>query len=178
LFNKLRANYSLSNVLIRILFVLTFVFCNWQEFLGVVVSMNGVFASGGVAFSGSVKLFLALMSAALLGTILMFVVPLLANLFLNVAKIYSVPRAEYCLLVHLFCSIGFLICGLLNLINLFTPVLLVWGGVIFPFAVAAGCSFAFYKVTAKLYFNDVTVVNYFKYSLIAFAVLAFLLEVL
>ena len=58
MFNKLRANYSLSNVLIRILFVLTFVFCNWQEFLGVVVSMNGVFASGGVAFSGSVKLFL------------------------------------------------------------------------------------------------------------------------
>ena len=37
MFNKLRANYSLSNVLIRILFVLTFVFCNWQEFLGVVV---------------------------------------------------------------------------------------------------------------------------------------------
>lgn len=128
--------------------------------------------------NGASYLLLSLFSAAFMGVILVFLIPFLANVFLNVARIYSVPRAEYRLLVLLFFTIGFFINGLLNLINLITPIFLVWGGVLFPFIVTIGCCISFYSVTARLYFNDVTVVNYFKHYLIVAAVLALLLEVL
>ncbi|MCM1194519.1 MAG: hypothetical protein NC099_03440 [Corallococcus sp.] len=168
MFGKLRANYRLSNILVRILFVLTFAFCTWQDYLGVV---NSLYLSEMTAYlNGTGKLFIALASALLLGTALMFLLPVLTNAFLNIARIQSVPRAEYCLLTHLYFAIGFFICGLLNLINLITPVFMVWGRIIFPFVVSVGCGISFYRVTAKLYFNDVTVLNYFKHLLIAFAI--------
>ena len=107
----------------------------------------------------------------------MFIVPFLAGLFLNVSKIYSVPRAEYCLLVNLYCALGFFVNGLLNLINLITPVFMVWGGVIFPFVITLVGFISFYLVTSKLYFNDVTKVHYFKCLLIV-ALVVLVLEVI
>ena len=175
MFNKLRSNYNLSNVLIRILFVLMFVFCNWQSYLGVAYNMNlGAITGGAINLNGVSILILSLFSSAVMGVILVFLIPFLANVFLNAAKIYSIPRAEYRLLVLLFFTIRYFITGLLNLINLITPVFLVWGGVLFPFIAAVGCYVAFYFVTAKLYFNDVTVVNYFKYYFIVATVLILL----
>lgn len=179
MFNKLRSNYNLSNVIIRILFVLMYVFCNWQSYLGVAYNMNlGALTGGALNLNGASILVLSLFSSALMGVILVFIIPLLANLFLNVARIYSVPRAEYRLLVLLFFTIGFFVNGLLNLINLITPVFLVWGAVLFPFIVSVGCCIAFYFVTVRLYFNDVTVVNYYKYYFIVALVLIVLSEVL
>lgn len=172
MFSKLKSNYQLSNVLVRVFFVLTFVFMRWQDFLGSAYIMDIAALTGGeVYLSGTAKLLLALFSAALLGTILMLLLPLVVNLFLNIARIYSLPRAEYCLLAHLYCTIGFFICGLLNLINLITPIFLVWDSVLFPFVVTVGCAISFYLVTARLYFNDVTKPNYFKCLLILFGVL-------
>lgn len=170
MFNKLKANYKLSNVLVRVLFVLMFVFMRWQDFLGSAYIIDFAALTGG-AISGTAKLLLALFSAALLGTILMFLLPFAVNIFLNVARIYSVPRAEYCILSHLYCSLGFFVCGLLNLINIITPVFLVWGAVLFPFIVTVGCAVSFYSVTARLYFNDVTKPHYFKCLLMLFGVL-------
>lgn len=179
MFNKLRANYNLSNVLVRIAFVLAFVFCNWQRFLGVAYNMSFQSITGGTLdINGVGVLLLSLFSAALMGAVLMFLIPFLADVFLNLAKIHSVPRAEYRLLLLLFFTIGFFANGLLNLINLATPLLLVWGGVLFPFVVSVCCCFAFYKVTVRLYFNDVTVVNYFKYYVVVSAALIFFLEIL
>ena len=174
MFAKLRSNYNLSNVLVRILFVLAFVFANWQTGLASVGMMESVV---GMSF-GAYKLYLALASCAVLGLVLMFLLPVVVNFALNLMKIYSVPRAEYCLLAHAFFSLGFSICGVLNLVNVFTPVMVVWGRVLFPFISSFVAALAFYKVTAKLYFNDVTAVHYFKAFSTAYLVVVLVLEVL
>lgn len=170
MFSKLKSNYNLSNILIRVLFVLTYVFMRWQDYLGSAYIMDLSAITGGY-ISGTAKLLLALFSAAFMGTVLMFLLPLLVNIILNIARFYSIPRAEYCLLAHLYCTIGFFVCGALNLINIITPVFLVWGSVIFPFIVTVGCFISFYLATAKLYFNDVTTVHYFKHMMIVFIVI-------
>ena len=117
-------------------------------------------------------------SSLLIGVVLMFIVPLIANVFLNVSRLYNVPRAEYGLIVQLFFVLYYLVCGLLSLVNLFTPILLTWGGEIFPFVVATGCVIWFYAVTKKLYFNDVTAWYYFRNLAIAYFVVALVFGVL
>lgn len=175
MFSKLKANYNLSNILVRVFFVLAVILSIWQSMLGTVYYMYlGVSADLLAQLSGSAKLVIALMSSMIVGVALMFITPFLAGLFLNVCKIYTVPRAEYCLLVNLYCAIGFFINGLLNLINLITPIFMVWGGVIFPFIITLGCFISFYIVTSKMYFNDVTKVHYFKCLLVVALVILFL----
>lgn len=163
---KLRSNFNLSNVLARILFVLTFVFANWQTSL-----------SATMLVFGQTNLWIALAADLLLGVAFMFLLPVLVNFALNMVRIYSVPRAEYCLLAHAFFSLGYLILGVLNLVNLFTPVMLVWGRILFPMISSLIAAMLFYRVTAKLYFNDVTVVYYFKMFAVVYLVILFVLEV-
>ena len=164
---KLRRNFNLANVLVRILLVVTFVFANWQSFLAATVLVLG--------YS---NLLIGLISVFLVGVALSFIIPLVINLVLNWARIFSVPRAEFCLIGTAFFALGMLICGLFNLVHLFTPLFLVWGAVIFPFVSVTVAMLCFYKVTASLYFNDVTRVYYFKVYLIVYAILAVILGVL
>lgn len=166
LISKLRSNYRLSNVLIRLAFVLTFTFSTWQASLAATV-----------IYLGEPSLWMALMSSALLGVILMFLVPFVASTFLNVSRFYNVPRAEYGLLALLFFSLYYLACGALRLVNIFTPTFLTWGEVLFPFFVSLGCVIWFYSVTKKLYFNDVTAVYYFRNLAITYLVFALLMGV-
>lgn len=155
---KLKKNYQLSNVLARTLFVLTYVFANWQAGLSSCMVVESLM---GISFGAS-RLWFALLCSVLAGTLWMFLLPPIANVVLNFLKIYSVPRNEYCLLAHAFFALGYFICGLLNLVNLFTPLFSTWGAVLFPFVSSLVAALAFYKVTAKLYFNDISVVYYFK----------------
>ena len=178
LFNKLKANYNLSNVLVRVFYVLAVVLATWQSMLGTVYyAYFGPTQELLVQFNASFKLVIALMSSTVAGVVLMFITPYIAQLFLNVTKIYSVPRAEFCLLVNLYCAVAFLLIGILNFINLITPLFIVWGGVLFPVLITIGCFASFYAVTAKMYFNDVTRVHYFKCLLVVFAIVI-VLEVL
>lgn len=178
MFNKLRANYSLSNVLVRMFYVLAVVLSTWQDMLGTLYyAYIGVGQDLIPALDGKMYLTIALMSSTIAGVVLMFVTPLLAGLFLNLTKIYTVPRSEFGLLVNLYCAIGFFINGLLNLINLITPIFMVWGAVIFPFIITLGCFVSFYLVTSKMYFNDITKVHYFKCLLIV-AIIVLVLEVI
>ena len=130
------------------------------------------------ALSGQYNLWVALMASALLGTIVMFIVPFVCNIFLNYSRFYSVPRAEFTLLAHLFLTIYYAICGALKLINLFTPLLIVWGDILFPVIVSLGCIVWFYRVTAQLYFNNQTKPYYFKSLVIAYIILIVIGEVL
>lgn len=174
MFSKLRANYNLANVLVRIFFVLAVILSTWQSMLGTVnYAYMGAMQQYVNQLNGTVKLLIALTSSAIAGVVLMLITPLLTGLFLNVSKIYSVPRAEYCLLVNLYCALGFFVNGLLNLINLITPVFMVWGGVIFPFVITLGVFVSFYLVTSKMYFNDVTKVHYFKCLLVVALIVLF-----
>lgn len=164
---KLRHNFNLTNVLARIFFVLAFVFASWQQYL-----------TATVLTFGQSSLLWGLLTAFIVGVALSFLMPIFINLVLNWARIFSVPRAEYCLFGIIFAALGMFVCGLLNLVNLFTPLFLVWGAVLFPFVSLTVAMLCFYKVTSSLYFNDVTRVYYFKLCLIVYAVLAVLMGVL
>lgn len=174
MFNKLRQNYKLSDALIRIAFVLAYVFYSWQTYLE---SVETLVIYGAFNFTDALALSTALFAALFMGVVLMFLVPWLTSLFLNMFRFYNVPRAEYALLAHMFCTIYFAVCGVLRLINIFTPLLLNWGGVLFPFVVALGCVIWFYHVTSQLYFNDLTRPYYFRYVAIVYFVCALLFEV-
>ena len=171
--NKLRANYNLSKLLIRIAFVLAYVLYSWQDSFGVTSLMLGDLA-GSTAYN----LLVALMTSALLGLIIMLIVPIVSNVFLNYSRFYTVPRAEYGLLLMLFVSLYFAVCGVLKLINLITPLFLVWGDVLFPVIVSLGCVIWFYAVTAKLYFNNLTKPYYFRNVAIVYLVLVVVVEVI
>ena len=174
--NKLRANYNLSNVLIRVLFVLAYVLYSWQTSLAVATVMVGQYM--GQQMSGSYNLLLALLTSAFLGVIIMVIVPLISNIFLNISHFYTVPQAEYSLLTMLFFTLYFFVCGLLRLINLLTPLLLVWGDVLFPVIVSLGCVIWFYIVTSNLYFNNQTKPYYFRSLAVTYLILIVVAEVL
>lgn len=177
MFNKLRQNYRLSNVLIRIAFVLAYVLYSWQDSMVAVQLSTLQLQSTGLHMTNSLAVVTALMTSAGIGVALMFIVPLLASWFLNLSKFYTVPRAEYRLLVHVFFTLYYVVCGVLKLINVFTPLLLNWGDTLFPLLVSLGCMIWFYHVTSKLYFNDVTKVFYFRNISILYFVCAFVFGV-
>lgn len=165
--SALRKNFNLANVLARILFVITFVFSHWQD---------GLTAT--LLVLNEPNWLLAIAVLALLGVALMFLLPFLVNMLLGWSRIVSVPTAEYNLLAHAVCSLGFLLLGLLNLVNLFTPLALVWGAKLFPLVSTLVAAVLFYAATSKLYFNDVTRVHYFKMYAIFFLVFVVIIEVL
>ncbi len=170
---KLRQNYQLSNVIARLLFVATYAFFMWQ---------NAISASSIVLeqfdMSQDHTILLSVLTSLLLGVILQFLVPVLCNVFLNIAKIRTVPLAEYTLLAHICFSLFFFVVGLFRIVNIFTPILSVWGDIIIRFIISLACGFLFYKITQKLYFNDVTTPYYFKVFGISFLVLTVVLGVL
>ncbi len=165
LIEKLKTNYQLSNMIVRILFVVGFTFCNWQDLL-IMVNMMG--ASMGLPAVATIPT--VLLSGILTGLLFNLCVPFAVNSILNFSRLYNVPRHEYVLLAMLFFDIGFFACGILNLVNLFTPVFMTWGSVLFPLIVSCGCMIGFYAVTSKLYFNVVTRQLYFRSLAIAYLV--------
>lgn len=172
---KLKNNYQLSNVLVRILFVVAYVFAKWQTGLAAATLTESYMQ---MSLADGAKFVVAFASLAVMGTVWMFLLPPLVNVALNFVKIYSVPRSEYCLLAHAFFALGYFVCGVLNLINLFTPLFAVWGRVLFPFVSSLVAALLFFKVTKKLYFNTATSVYYFKVFAVAYIVIVLVLEVL
>ena len=176
MFSKLRRNYRLSNVLVRIAFVLAYVLYSWQNILATTQLMMQMYGMTTHA-SGVYVLLMSIFVSLLIGVVIMFLVPFLANTFLNFSRFYNVPRAEYGLIVHVFFTIFYFACGALSLLHLITPILLTWGEKMFPFIAATGCMIGFYAVTKKLYFNDVTSWYYFRNLAIVYFVFAFIFGV-
>ena len=173
LFNKLKTNYQLSNLIVRILFVVGFTFCNWQDLL-LSVNMVGV----GMGLSANTTIPMVLLSGVFMGLLLNLVVPFAVNSLLNFMRLYNMPRHEYVLIAMVFFDVGFFACGILNLVNLFTPIFMTWGSILFPLIVSCGCMIGFYKVTSKLYFNEVTRQPYFRTLAIAYLAVVVVLGVL
>lgn len=163
----LRKNYKLSGVLSRVFFVVTFMFANWQQGLAATVIATGQ--------SNFWLAFAVVMVTGVAGALL---VPIIVSFALSLARIYSVPVGEYGILAVSFFGLGYLLRGLLNIVNFFTPVMLVWGGVIFPFIATLVASVGFYAVTSKLYFNDLTRPYYFRVCVLVFFVAVLIMEVL
>ncbi len=173
LINKLKTDYRLSNMLVRILFVVGFVFSCWQDLLlstTMVASYMGL-PSGAVIPT-------MLLTGIIMGVVLTLIIPFVINMLLNFLRVYNVPRHEYVLIALMFFDIGFFAVGILNLVNLITPLFIVWGSVLFPLIVSLGCTIGFYKVTANMYFNDVTRQRYFKNLAILYVALVIVLGVI
>lgn len=173
LINKLKTDYRLSNMIVRILFVVGFVFCSWQDLL-----MSTTLVASTTSLPSGMIIPTMLLTGIIMGTIFTLIIPFVINLLLNFLRIYNVPRHEYVLIALVFFDIGFFACGILNLVNLITPLFVVWGSILFPLIVSLGCMIGFYKVTANMYFNDVTRQRYFKNLAVIYIVLVFVLGVI
>lgn len=167
MFAHLRKNFKLANWLVRILFVLCYAFANWRTSL----SVTSVLLQ-------QPDVVVSVLSSLLTGVLLQFVLPLVCNLFLGFARIHFVPNAEYGLLALLFASIGCFVCGVGETVGYFLPVAAGWIAALLPVVTSLVVCFAFFKVTVKLYFNDVTAVNYAKYFAIVVFVFVLLFGVL
>ena len=86
----------------------------------------------------------------------------MCGLFLNFARNQTVPAAEFCIFAYLYFAAGMATTGAILLVGWFVPVAAVWLSVIAPVASVLLYGFLFFIRTSKLYFNDVTAVNYAK----------------
>lgn len=167
---KLRQNYRLSNTLSILAFVVAYIFCSWQM---LIYACNQAYLQLGFTFvQGSKGAFVvaSIFCGGIIGLVLSILVYYAANIALNFAHIYNIPRAEYGMLLRLYFALGLALCGVLKIVNYFTPLFLVWGDVLFPFVSLTVIGWLFYKRTADLYFNSATLPNYFKTCIIAYAV--------
>lgn len=162
-----RKNFKISNITAKLLFALMFVLSHWQ---------TGLAAT--LLISATPNWLLAIAALAFLGVCFMLLLPLITGVLLSWARIVSVPRAEFNFFAYCFCTVGFVVLALLNSVNLFTPLALVWGGAIFPLVATLSAAVAFYATTSKLYFNDLTRPHYFKMCAIYFVAFVVLFEVL
>ncbi len=168
--NKLRQNYRLSNMLARVLFIVTMTFSLSWRFCAQ-IPVLGLYLTD---IDSSMLVPACIFSAMLVAVIAHFLVPLACNIFLTYSRIHSVPIAEYVVLAFACCSCGFLISGAFNALAYFVPSLSVWiSGLVQPIVMLA-CLILFYFVTERLYFNDVTAATYFK----SYAVLTLVIVVI
>ena len=166
-FTKLRQNYRLSKTLASILFIFAYAFSCWQR----------AYAATYLVLQRA-DIWLAIASALFLGIILQFLLPVLVNLFLGLARVHSsVPTAEYCVIAYMHFALGFVLCGIADLFGWFFPVASVWISAIVPVVVTLAVGFLFFKVTSKLYFNDVTTPSYAVAVAVAVCVIVLLCEV-
>ena len=85
---KLRNNFKFSNVLSKVLFVLTFAFANWQQ------------ASATVAlFSEQNNTLLAIACCLVVAVAMVLILPFAVDFLLKTLKLYNLPTAEYTFLV-------------------------------------------------------------------------------
>lgn len=173
LINKLKTDYRLSNMIVRILFVVGFVFCNWQDLL-----FSTTLVASTISLPSGAVIPIMLLTGIIMGAIFTIIIPFVINVLLNFLRVYNVPRHEYVLIAFVFFDIGFFACGILNLINLITPLFVVWGATLFPLIVSLGCTLGFYKVTANMYFNDVTRQRYFRNLAIIYVAIVIVLGVI
>lgn len=158
---KLRNNFMLANVLSKVLLVCTYVFANWKSFAGALTFVTGSASWATVLLGSTVS-----------GAVIVVLAHFLPRLFLRFTKIYTVPYSEFSLFATLAWALYCLLVGLLNLILLAAPTFATWASVLFPTVSVIASGLAFYAVTSKLYFNDVTRPYYFYTLSVAVLALA------
>lgn len=165
--DKLRKNFGLCSVLTDVAFLVAYSFGNWQTTYQLLQS--GVLFTG-FNFTKSNTTLFAIPTMLIGGVITLLLLKWLCRILLTSCGFFSVPKREYTLIATLFAGGYHFAMGLVNLIGLFTPLASVWISTIVPFVLTAVALFAFYKVTANLYFNDVTKANYVNRLFVVFAV--------
>ncbi len=159
--NKIRSNYLASAIIIRLLFVVTFIFANWQLAL-----------SACVMVLGTTSVAVVLLSLAILTAMITVLIPVITNVLLNAYGIHTVPRQEYILIVFLSFSAGCFVNGALNLLIMAMPFAGSWIIILSRFLGNVLSWILLYSVTSRLYFNDANRKYYFKGMAIMFFVFA------
>ena len=148
---KIRTNFNKVNVASKILLVVAYVLAMWKEFAAVLT-----------AYLGNAQWVMVLFGCSISGAVVAVIAHFIAKLYLRMTRLHTVPVREFSLFSTLAYTLYYVLLALLNLIILVAPTFLVWGSVIFPVVSALASGAAFYLVTSKLYFNDVTRAYYFK----------------
>ncbi|MEG2014434.1 MAG: hypothetical protein RR086_01765 [Clostridia bacterium] len=152
---KLRKNYQLVNVLSYLCCILFFCLSQWYYLFG---QINYI----ALAFNFVCTKWMAILIIVLEGAIITLLLSPISSVILNLSRIYFVPRAEFGVLVRLSVTSMFMALSLFNLTFLFSPVVLIWGLLLYKLVLGVGAGIGFYLVTSKLYCNTATKPYYFK----------------
>ncbi len=158
---QLRQNYSLSRVLVHALYVLCSILAMWHDVFSLLNAY--IYCTP----------WIVLLVTVFCSFIVSLIVPFVTKLLLRLFRFYNVLYSEFSLIVLAFMAINNLLIGLAGIPNFFTPTYYIWQVCLVNFVISAICTLIFYKVTAKLYFNEVTRVHYFKIVSVLFLVLNF-----
>lgn len=164
---KLKNNYGLSIWLARTAYVLLYVFVSWRTSFSL---LNAFFEESGFASNVWLMLLLALIT----GIVSLLLVHFLTGFVLNMMRFFFLPRQEFTLLVVIFLALKNLILGALNCLYFITPVIGIWGELIFPVIAFLISGVLFYMTVEKYYLNSKTAPIFFKALIIIFCVLSVL----
>ncbi len=170
LLNKLRKNFISADIIVRVMLVLCYAFASWRMvYQTLLYSQFSDFA----VIQGSSAVLVAVLSALIYGVLVQFIATWVSSVFVNVSG-FALPRAEYGFWVKLFVAAYYFVLGCLDIINLFTPVAIVWLSTVVSFIVFTACSAGFYFVTKKVYFNSENAARYFCKVSIVYVIFAVL----
>lgn len=168
--NKLRKNINLADVVVRVLLALSCAFASWRTaYQTLLYSQFSDFA----VIQGSSAVYVACLTALVSGVLAQFIAAWLSNLFVT-ANGFTVSRSEFGFWVKLFVTAYYFTLGALDLINLFTPLAVVWLATAVPFVVLTACFVGFYVVTKRLYFSDDDAPRYFYRLSLIYVIFAIL----
>lgn len=164
---KLKNNYGLSIWLSRAAYVLLYIFAMWRTSSGLLSAL----ASGN---NFTANIWLVLLLSLVTGIISLFLIHFLTGLVLNLLRFFFLPLQEFTLLAVIFLALKNLILGVLNCLYFITPVIGVWGDLIFPVLAFLVSGILFYFTVEKYYLNNKTAPIFFRALIILFCVLSVL----
>ncbi|MDD3831907.1 MAG: hypothetical protein PHW00_04565 [Clostridia bacterium] len=166
---RLRNNYTLSKWLARILYVLCYTFGNWQllksSVISVVQTNNAVMSTPMYA-----SFWLVLLTGILSGVVALLILNLLLVILLNVTHVYYLPRSEFATVITGIVAIKHLLLGILNCLYFITPLISVWGGLLFECLGVTVMFALIYIVSRKLYLTNQTAPFFFKSLLVLYSI--------
>lgn len=157
---KLKTHYGLTLWLVRLLFCVTYVFGCWYD---IKTSCYSATIYYGI---GMTSVWLCLLVGILSAIIWLVILNVLVRMLLRALSIYGLPSNEFAVVVTFFFSFYYLLLGLFYLFALITPVILVWGQILFPVVSTLIASMLFFFAIRKLYLNTTTSPRMFKYVLV------------
>ena len=105
---------------------------------------------------------MVVLTGAVIALFLSVIVRPITRLILNSMQIYYISCNELCIFVLLFFALRDVIFGILCLTYYFTPVISVWGEMVFKMVASIIGVMAFFFTIKKLYLNKDTSLHFFK----------------
>lgn len=160
---KLKLNYGKTVIVIRLLFVVSFIFANIYNLLGV-----GNLLKQTMDINGAALLISVLISAMLTALLISLIVRPILGVILGLAKIYYLPVYEVSAVALLCMTLSNGILAILNATFFITPVIVPWGLILFSFISSTITVLLFFKIMKKNYLNSTNAPYFFKVTSICY----------